>query len=129
MSSPAAGSVGWIEVATPDPDAAERFYGELFGWRIAADEAAADAGIDYRIAVTASGQGPIGGVTAVPDAGASHAVFSIVVPDVAAACASAERLGGTVVEQHAASGTGPANAYLRDPAGNLFGVFTPPAGG
>ncbi|WP_326644206.1 hypothetical protein OG884_09560 [Streptosporangium sp. NBC_01755] len=53
-------------------------------------------------------------------------MFSIAVRDVAAVCAAVERLGGTVVLQQAASGDGPANAYLRDPAGNLFGVFSPP---
>jgi hypothetical protein len=39
-----------------------------------------------------------------------------------------EQLGGSVVGKHLDPGPGaPKFAYLRDPAGNQFGVFTPPA--
>jgi predicted enzyme related to lactoylglutathione lyase len=56
-----------------------------------------------------------------------HAVFYIAITDVSAACAAAEKLGGTVVAQELEPPAGPAFAYLRDPVGSLFGVFTPPA--
>ncbi|GAA1008316.1 glyoxalase [Acrocarpospora pleiomorpha] len=121
MTVPAYGSLAWFEIATDDPDTAERFYGELFGWQITSD----DAGMDYRLITTTDGGAPTGGIMATE--GRKHAVFSIAVQDVAAACTTVEKLGGTVVEQHAASESGPANAYLLDPAGNLFGVFAPPS--
>ncbi|MEV4751828.1 VOC family protein [Streptosporangium sp. NPDC049248] len=126
MTTPAYGSVAWFEIATDDPDRARRFYGELFGWQITGDEQADEAGMDYRLITTGHGGAPVGGILGVGSTNSGHAVFSIAVRDVAAVCASVERLGGTVVLQHAASGDGPANAYLRDPAGNLFGVFSPP---
>jgi hypothetical protein len=57
-----------------------------------------------------------------------HAVFYILVADVAATCTTAEGLGGSVVSKQLEPGPGgPKFAYLRDPAGNLFGVFSPPA--
>ena len=27
-----AGTPSWVDLSTPDPDGAQRFYGELFGW-------------------------------------------------------------------------------------------------
>jgi predicted enzyme related to lactoylglutathione lyase len=56
-----------------------------------------------------------------------HAVFYILVADVAATCADAEQLGGSVVSKHLDPGPGaPKFAYLRDSSGNQFGVFSPP---
>jgi predicted enzyme related to lactoylglutathione lyase len=42
-------TVAWFEVATDAPDAAQQFYGELFGWTFAPDPGAAAAGMDYRV--------------------------------------------------------------------------------
>jgi len=50
----------------------------------------------------------------------------VVVPDVAAACAQVERLGGKVLVPPT-SKDGLVVAGLHDPAGNHFGVFTPPS--
>jgi predicted enzyme related to lactoylglutathione lyase len=50
----------------------------------------------------------------------------VVVPDVAAVCAQVERLGGKVLVPPATSKDGLVFAGLHDPAGNHFGVFTPP---
>ncbi|MBA9001984.1 VOC family protein [Thermomonospora cellulosilytica] len=127
MSMPPYGSVAWFEIATDDPDAAQRFYGEVFGWQVAADPQAGEAGTDYRLITTAGGDAPAGGILGTGGTMPGHAVFSVAVRDVQEVCASVERLGGTVVARHEASEGGPANAYLRDPSGNLFGVFSPPA--
>ncbi|MFD8079647.1 VOC family protein [Streptomyces sp. NPDC059718] len=127
MTAPAYGTVAWFEIATDDPDGAQRFYGEVFGWRVAADEHSDEAGMDYRLITTPGGSAPVGGILGTGGTAPAHAVFSIAVRDVAGVCVAVEQLGGTVVVQHAASDNGPANAYLRDPAGNLFGVFSPPS--
>jgi len=127
MTNPAPAVLAWFEVAADDPDAAERFYGDLFDWKFAPDPVSAGLGIDYRI-TTAPGTGtPMGGVTATQPGMPGHAVFSILVADVAATCAAAEELGGAIVAKEVSPPAGPAFAYLRDPAGNLFGIFTPPA--
>ena len=56
-----------------------------------------------------------------------HAVFYIAVADVAATCETAEQLGGKVVTKELDPPAGPAFAYVRDPVGSLFGIFTPAA--
>ena len=57
-----------------------------------------------------------------------NGVFYILVADVEATCADAEQLGGSVVAKFLDPGPGaPTFAYLRDPSGNQFGVFSPPA--
>ena len=37
MSAPAANTVAWFEIGTPDVQAAQDFYGPLFGWTFAPD--------------------------------------------------------------------------------------------
>jgi predicted enzyme related to lactoylglutathione lyase len=57
----------------------------------------------------------------------AHAVFYIAVTDVAATCETVEQLGGKIESKELAPAAGPPFAYVRDPVGSLFGVFTPPA--
>jgi predicted enzyme related to lactoylglutathione lyase len=116
-------TLAWFEVATDDPDTATSFYSHLFGWTFApfADPEIAD----YRVATMPGNPVPFGGIAATGGAMPSHAVFYIVVSDVAACCDAAERLGGEVVARELEPAAGPAFAYLRDPVGSLFGVFTP----
>lgn len=128
MTNPAPGTLAWFEVATSNPDAAEKFYGGLFGWTFQADGPAASGGTDYRNITPAGADRPMGGIFGTGGQRPDHAVFYILVADVEATCADAERLGGSVVSRHLDPGPGaPKFAYVRDPAGNQFGVFTPPA--
>ena len=39
MSAPAANTVSWFEIGAPDVNAAQAFYGPLFGWSFAPDGA------------------------------------------------------------------------------------------
>lgn len=118
-------TVAWFEVATDDPDGAQRFYGELFGWTIAADPDAAGMGMDYRLVTCPGAERPSGGIFGTGGGFPNHAVFSVAVADVAEACTRAEKLGATVVRAVSEPEAGPAFAYVRDPSGNLFGIFTP----
>ena len=128
MTTPAPGTLAWFEVATSDPDGAEKFYGSLFDWTFDADGPAASGGMDYRNIKASGADGPMGGIFGTGGQMPDHAVFYILVADVEATCADAEQLGGSVVSKHLDPGPGaPTFAYLRDPAGNQFGVFTPPA--
>jgi predicted enzyme related to lactoylglutathione lyase len=126
MTNPVPGALAWFEVAVDDPDGAERFYGNLFDWTFAADPVSAGIGLDYRITTGPSADAPMGGITKTQDGMPAHAVFYILVADVAATCTAAEELGGSIVAKEVSPPAGPAFAYLRDPAGNMFGVFTPP---
>lgn len=125
---PAPGTVPWFEVATDDLGAAERFYGGLFAWTFAVDGASQAGGLDYRLVSAPGGGAPIGGLFGTGGALPGHAVFCVTVADVEATCAAAEELGGTVLSKHLDVGPGvPAFAYLRDPAGQQIGIFSPAA--
>jgi predicted enzyme related to lactoylglutathione lyase len=120
-------TLAWFEVATDDPDTATSFYTGLFGWKFSPFADPETAGIDYRVAALPDSDLPFGGIVATDGAMPGHAVFYIAVTDVAATCRAAEQLGGKVVSEQLAPPAGPPFAYLRDPVGSLFGVFTPPA--
>ena len=128
MTDPAPGTLAWFEVATSDPDTAQQFYGSLFNWKFAVDGPALASGTDYRNITASGNQTPMGGILGTGGQAPNHAVFYIVVADVKAACARAEELGGGVLYQQLTPEPGvPTFALLRDPSGNQFGVFTPPA--
>lgn len=117
--------VTWFEIGTPDADAARAFYGQVFGWSFETDR-------DY-ILVTAGGAGPSGGIqdTSLPGPNGrpdSYAIFCVQVPDVAASCVAAEEAGGKVLVPATSTEDGLTWAYLRDPAGNQIGLWSPPAG-
>ena len=125
MTNPAPGSLAWFEVATSDPDGVATFYGSLFDWTFESDGALAATGLEYRNITASGADRPMGGIFGTNGQLPNHAVFYILVADIEATCADAEQLGGTVISK--SLDTTPAFAYLRDPAGNQFGVFTPPA--
>lgn len=127
MNAPTPNTLAWFEVAANDPEKAQRFYGELFDWTFTPDPDSASMGMDYRLISVPGSDAPMGGVVATSADQPEHAIFTIVVADVAAVCDAAEGSGGTVVSKEVTPKAGPAFAYLRDPAGNLFGVFSPPA--
>jgi uncharacterized protein len=117
-------TVAWFEVASDDPDGAQEFYGELFGWKIGRDPNAA-GDMDYRLITYPGAEEPASGIFATGGEFPNHGVFSIAVADVADTCAKAEKLGGTVVKAVTEPGSGPAFGYIRDRSGNLFEVFAP----
>jgi len=127
MTQPTPATLAWFEVAADDVDGAEQFYSSLFDWKFAVPPDLAAVGLDYRV-TTAPGSGePMGGIVATQGGMPGHAVFYIAVGDVGATCTAAQELGGSVVAKELAPTAGPEFAHLQDPAGNLFGVFTPPA--
>jgi uncharacterized protein len=118
------GAIGWFEIGSAVPDQAERFYGSLFGWSF---DRGASAGFDYRDIITGVGHPLRGGLLNTGGQMPGYAVFVVVVDDVPAACATATGLGGTVDLGPVTTETGLECAYLSDPDGNRFAVFTPPA--
>jgi predicted enzyme related to lactoylglutathione lyase len=129
MSQPAPGKLAWFEIATSDPDGAQKFYGSLFDWTFDVDGPAASGGLDYRNIKASGAAAPMGGILGTGAQLPDHAVFCILVADVEATCADAEQLGGTLVSKHLEPGPGaPTFAYLRDPSGDQFGIFAPPVG-
>jgi predicted enzyme related to lactoylglutathione lyase len=55
--------IGWFDIGTDDPAAAGRFSGEVSGWTVAPEDAAA-TGRNYRIVTTGDQEGLHGGLFA-----------------------------------------------------------------
>ncbi|MEV5407428.1 VOC family protein [Thermopolyspora sp. NPDC052614] len=125
MSAPAINTVTWFEVASDDPDGAQRFYGELFGWDFVADPDLRSAGMDYRLIRYQGGEAFKGAILGTEGDRPNHAVFVVLVADVSATCEQVERLGGKVVTKVVGNSSGPDFAYLQDISGNVFSVFAP----
>ncbi|HEV2780717.1 MAG TPA: VOC family protein [Actinophytocola sp.] len=119
------GTVGWVQVGTDDPEGARRFYGELFGWTFTPDP---NSGGRYDLITFPGAAEPAGGIADTGGELPNHAIFLVVVADVGAAVAEAERLGGKVLVPPTTTPTGLVFADLLDPSGNHFGVYAPPAG-
>jgi uncharacterized protein len=118
-----------FEVIGKDGAALRSYYSDLFGWQIDADNPM-NYGIVQRDGnVSADGSGIGGGVGEGPEGYGGHVTFYVEVPDVEAALAKAERLGGTRV-------MGPEQimdtvelGQFTDPEGHLIGVVkTTPQG-
>src|SRR5207245_7238538 len=89
MSAP----VVWFEVAGRDLPGLTRFYGDLFGWKVNADNP-----MNYGMVDTGTSDGIPGGIFVPPDGAGSYVTFYVDVADVAAALARAEELGARVVQ-------------------------------
>jgi predicted enzyme related to lactoylglutathione lyase len=110
--------VDWFEVLGSDAERTQRFYCDLFGWK------ANDAGFPgYKLVDAQSGEGSIGGGLGGGGRAGNWATVYANVPDVEAVLSRAESLGGgrvygpDRVDDHMQTGA------LRDPAGNVFGVY------
>jgi len=118
MASPANNTVTWFEIGAPDVDAAKAFYGQLFGWSFAPDGA-------YTLVTAPGAAGPSGGIFNTGGNLPPYAVFVVQVADVAAAASRAEDLGGKVVAAPMDLPDGMVVAYLTDPDGSMFALFSP----
>jgi len=116
-----------FEIIGKDPAKLRGYFGELFGWEFAVPSPVSEAVSDpaqYGFVdrmTTSDGTGIPGGV----GGGAGyegHAVFYIAVPDVEAALAKAEDLGGKRRMGPEPSPSGLVVGHFTDPEGNLVGV-------
>ena len=115
---PANNTVAWFEIGAPDVEAAKAFYGSLFGWSFAADGT-------YTLITAQGAEGPSGGIFNTGGNIPPYAVFVVQVADVAAAAARTEELGGKVVVAPMTLEDGMAVAYVTDPNGSMFSLFSP----
>ena len=122
-TSYAPGTPCWIDLSTPDQDAAAEFYGGLFGWSVEEDENAKQTG-GYRVA-TLNGQA-VGGVMKLMQEGQPVAWSSYVsVEDVDATVAKAKEAGGTVMVEPMSVLDYGRMAFLVDPTGAAIGLWQP----
>lgn len=117
-------AIGWVELATRDSAAAQKFYGALLGWQFPQDNAPV-AAVDYQqYAVAETRFGGIMQMTEHWGDMPSHWSIYVPVPDVDACLSSVAALGGNVcVPAFNAPGVGRI-ARFDDPAGAGMYVIT-----
>jgi predicted enzyme related to lactoylglutathione lyase len=109
----------WIDTEQPDPPAASRFYGPLFGWTLT-DAAPAGAPGPYLIA-TLDGQ-EVGAIGSTSAAAADWNTY-VAVDDADAAAVAVTAAGGTVVSAPSDVAPGGRVAICIDPAGAGFRLW------
>lgn len=113
-----------FEIVGKDGEALKQYYAELFGWEID-DNNPMKYGIVQREANTnADGVGIGGGISTGPDGYDGHVTFYVEVPDVEAALAQAESLGGTRMMGPEQVMEGLVIGLFTDPQGHVIGVLT-----
>jgi uncharacterized protein len=117
------GTFCWVDLGTPDQDAAGEFYGALFGWTLKEDENAEQTG-GYR---TAQRDGnAIGGVMKLMMEGQPPAWLNYVCVEDADATVAKAREAGAVVHAEPMSVLDYGRmAVLADPTGAAFGIWQP----
>ena len=114
-----------FEVIGKDGGKLQRYYAELFGWEINAENPMNYGMVDGKNNPAPNGMSIGGGIAGGPDGYEGHVTFYVSVEDVEAALAKAESLGGTRV-------MGPEEimdmvelGQFKDPEGHVIGVVKP----
>ncbi|HYP55127.1 MAG TPA: VOC family protein [Solirubrobacterales bacterium] len=119
----APGTFCWIDLGTPDQDAAGEFYGALFGWAQQEDENAEQTG-GYRVA-TLRDQA-VGGVMRSMEEGQPPAWSAYVcVEDIDATVAKAKEAGGQLMFEPMTVLDYGRMAFIVDPTGAALGLWQP----
>ena len=111
-----------FEVIGKDPAALQSYYAELFGWEIDADNPMKYGTVQREGNTNPDGVGIGGGVGAGPEGYDGHVTFYVEVPDVEAALAQAESLGGTRMMGPDEPMEGVEIGMFSDPEGHAVGV-------
>jgi uncharacterized protein len=111
-----------FEIIGKDPDKLQGYYSDLFGWQIDSNNPM-NYGVVQRDGNTnADGVGIGGGVGAGPEGYGGHVTFYVEVPDVEAALAKAESLGGTRMMGPDKPMEGVEIGLFTDPEGHTVGL-------
>jgi uncharacterized protein len=111
-----------FEVIGKDGDKLQKYYADLFGWDVSADNEMKYGMVAREGNVSPDGVGIGGGIAGGPPGYGGHVTFYVAGPDVEAALAKAESLGGTRI-------MGPEKimdmvelGQFSDPEGHVIGV-------
>ena len=107
-----------FQILSKSPEATARFYGELFGWKIDADNP-----LGYRRISTGSTGGIEGGIWPAPPQAPNLVQLFITVPEIAAALRKAEGLGARILIPATVLPEGETMAVLQDPQGMSFAIW------
>jgi uncharacterized protein len=113
-----------FEVVGKDGEKLQRFYGELFGWEINADNPMGYGMVNREGNVNPDGIGIGGGIGPGPDDSyPGHVTFYVEVPDVEQALQQAESLGGTrLFGPETLEGARVTLGQFSDPEGHMIGL-------
>jgi uncharacterized protein len=112
---PMAHAVLHFEIVGPDGAALQKYYADLFGWEIDANNP-----MNYGM-VQPTPPGIGGGVGPSPD-GSALVTFYVETDDLQASLKKAEALGGKTVQEPMDIPGGPSVAMFADPQGNVIGL-------
>jgi predicted enzyme related to lactoylglutathione lyase len=116
----APGALAWNELHVPDLDAAESFYGQLFGWtteRFPSEE------LDYRVIKNAEGHTNGGMSGMLPPGTPPHWLVYFGTEDIGATAAQAGELGGSTLMEPMDLGPQMQIAVVQDPQGAAFALY------
>lgn len=110
-----------FEIVGQDGAALQRYYAALFGWQMDADNPMNYGSIERM--QNAEGSGIAGGVGQGPEGYEGHVTFYVEVPDVDAALAQAESLGGKRMFGPDEVAPDTIIGQFADPEGHVIGVL------
>jgi uncharacterized protein len=111
-----------FEVIGKDAEKLQSFYADIFGWEIDAENPMSYGIVQREGNTNPDGVGIGGGVGTGPEGYAGHVTFYVEVPDVEAALAKAESLGGTRMMGPEKIMEGVELGQFTDPEGHLVGL-------
>jgi uncharacterized protein len=111
-----------FEIVAKDTAKVQSYYAELFGWEIDADNPMGYGVVPREGNTNPEGIGIGGGIARGPEGYEGHVTFYVEVPDVEAALAKAESLGGSRMMGPEKPMEGVEVGLLTDPEGQLVGV-------
>ncbi|HEU5420020.1 MAG TPA: VOC family protein [Streptosporangiaceae bacterium] len=115
------GAPNWVDLGTPDTDAAAAFYGALFGWQFQpAGPDAGGYGMFIKDGKTVAAAGPL----SEPGAAPSWTLY-FYSPDADATAAAVKKAGGSVRMEPMDIFTQGRMAQFSDPAGAQFAIWQP----
>lgn len=112
-----------FEIVGQDADKLQSYYAELFGWSIDANNPMKYGIVAREDNLNADGVGIGGGVGPGPEGYPGHVTFYVEVPDVEAALAKAESLGGTRMMGPDEVMEGLVIGLFNDPEAHVIGVI------
>jgi len=106
-----------FEIMGKDPAATQKFYGEVFGWEVNADNP-----MNYGVVAAQEGKGIGGGIGANPP-GSVYVTVYAAVADLQATLDKAVAAGGSMVMPPTDIPGVVTMALFKDPDGNLIGII------
>jgi predicted enzyme related to lactoylglutathione lyase len=112
-----------FEIIGRDGELLQNYYSELFGWEIDANNPMNYGLVPRDGNVNAEGVGIGGGIAAAPEGYTGHVTFYVEVPDVEAALAQSEQLGGRRMMGPDKVMEGVEIGLFTDPEGHTIGLI------